>query len=114
MTTPAIASLGDLALRIRLGEGTPWRAVVCVNEGTPQEATQKLAEELTAITSTPVAIVDRPLGARQLDAAIAEIEASTSILVADFSSFGPGEWHHADLLRSRLERRAPLVLVMNP
>lgn len=100
---------GELAARIRseLGSGT-WLCLLAPASEVPQ-----VAENIHATLECG----GTQLSCAQLDGAVGPMVTATRdgvLLVSGFETLSDAAWEHLDLLRSRLERTQPALLVMAP
>ena len=106
-----LPAIGIAEFALRAGTQPGW-SVLLVDPEHTQVATRTLIEELRGADDPPVTavVVTTP---NEVVEAIQAARVST-VVMSGLDAFSTGDWHHLDLLRSRLAREGCTILVLAP
>lgn len=111
MLLPKALSLGEFALRVAARPGRGDWFVLLAPAGRSSATAEALKDELAALEDANIELAISPTGATELVRSSKDKRTSV-LVVAGVESFSDDEWLHMDLLRSRFEREAAIILVM--
>lgn len=106
-----VAAIGIAEFALRAGTQPGW-SVLIVDPQQAQVATRSLVDELQDLDDSPVTAITAAT-ANEIVEGIQAARAAT-VVVSGLDAFKASEWHHLDLLRSRLAREGSTILVLSP